>query len=145
MWDICGETFISWTELALHAETHALSAIHCAYQGTLVLGLTHHSLYITHFASDCDGVFESPRELVAHNLGHAEKNTVALLPSARPSAPKEPMPLPPVLESVPVWGALAPAVQMPDIPKERHMTLGPWVSAVISASPQTHANLCIVN
>ncbi|KAJ6560330.1 hypothetical protein B0H19DRAFT_1147284 [Mycena capillaripes] len=110
MWDICGETFVSWGELALHAEMHALIAIPCAHQ-------------------DCDGVFASARELVAHNLGHAEENNAELLPCARPSVPPlEPLPLPPVPESVPAWGVLAPGVNMPEISRERHLlSYGPWV------------------
>ncbi|KAJ7707848.1 hypothetical protein B0H14DRAFT_3643484 [Mycena olivaceomarginata] len=32
MWDVCGESFASSTQLALHAETHVLGAILCPYQ-----------------------------------------------------------------------------------------------------------------
>ncbi|KAF7352332.1 hypothetical protein MVEN_01196900 [Mycena venus] len=151
-WDICGESFASSAQLALHAEMHVLSSIPCAYQ-------------------DCDGVFSSPRELVAHNnLRHAEQNSLGvegpvllrLLPSTRLGVPEEAsLPLPPVPERVPLWEAsyvqsfpkevlesesgtllscptLAPDVQMPNIPHDRHMSLGPWVARNIAA-PALHA------
>ncbi|KAJ7129198.1 hypothetical protein C8R44DRAFT_776141 [Mycena epipterygia] len=113
MWDLCGESFLDWKGLALHSETHVLGTIHCAHQ-------------------DCDQVLHSPRELVAHNLGHAEENRV-LQPSARPSAPQEPLSLPDVPESVLTSMVLAPAVQMPHISRDRHMSLGPWVLRNICA------------
>ncbi|KAJ7682230.1 hypothetical protein DFH06DRAFT_1160564 [Mycena polygramma] len=120
VWDLCGKVCGSWQQLALHAETHALAAIPCAYQ-------------------DCNAVRKSPYELMAHNLGHVEQNG-ALLPSARPTAPpQEGLPLPPVPERVPMWEVnlvLAP-VAMPDIPKDRHLSLGPWVLRNICA-PATH-------
>ncbi|KAF7335359.1 hypothetical protein MSAN_02346700 [Mycena sanguinolenta] len=130
MWDgICGETFPSSTQLALHAETHVLETILCPYE-------------------DCGQFFSSPRELVAHNsLGHAEQNDDepvrprALLPSSRLSAPDEAsLVTPPVLERIPTWevpylaqGCISPSVQMPDISSERHAALGPWVLANICA------------
>ncbi|KAJ6486460.1 hypothetical protein C8R47DRAFT_1128526 [Mycena vitilis] len=120
VWDLCGKVCGSWQQLALHAETHALAAIPCAYQ-------------------DCNAVRKSPYELMAHNLGHVQQNG-ALLPSARPTAPpQEALPLPPVPERVPMWEVnlvLAP-VAMPDIPKDRHLSLGPWVLRNICA-PATH-------
>ncbi|KAJ7432293.1 hypothetical protein B0H11DRAFT_2126972 [Mycena galericulata] len=106
-WELCGESFMDCKRLAVHAETHVLETIHCAHQ-------------------DCDEVFSTPRALVEHNLGHAEENS-PLKASARPSPPQEPLPLPELAENVPAWALFAPGVRMPNIPKDRHMTLGPWV------------------
>ncbi|KAJ7462136.1 hypothetical protein FB451DRAFT_479721 [Mycena latifolia] len=120
MWEICGESFLDWKQLEVHAELHALETIHCAHQ-------------------DCEEVLRSPRELVAHNLGHAEENS-ALKPSTRPGAPQAPLPLPPVPESVvPTCMVLAPAVQMPEISEERHGMLGPWVARNICAPANVRA------
>ncbi|KAJ6561458.1 hypothetical protein DFH09DRAFT_494055 [Mycena vulgaris] len=120
MWDICGESFADWRQLAAHAEMHVLGSIYCAHE-------------------DCDAVLRSPRELVAHNLGHAEENS-ALKPSTRPSAPpQEALPLPIVPASVPTSMLLAPAVQMPPISMERHLTLGPWVLRNICAPANVRA------
>ncbi|KAJ7771083.1 hypothetical protein DFH07DRAFT_804838 [Mycena maculata] len=119
MWNLCGETFSDSERLVVHAETHVLETISCAYQ-------------------DCDEMFRTPRELVAHNLGHAEQNST-LKPSARPSAPEEPLPTPELAEGIPGWALLAPAIQMPDIPKDRHMTLGPWVLRNICAPAKLRA------
>ncbi|KAJ7044854.1 hypothetical protein C8F04DRAFT_1069802 [Mycena alexandri] len=118
MWDICGEAFVSSGQLALHAEAHVLSSIPCAYQ-------------------DCEDLFHTPGALVEHNRGHAEAKDDReweLLPSFRPTAPAEgEMPDPVVPESVSQWALLAPGVEMPEITKERHMTLGPWVLRNITA------------
>ncbi|KAJ6515354.1 hypothetical protein C8R45DRAFT_956237 [Mycena sanguinolenta] len=132
MWDICGESFPSSTQLALHAETHVLGTIPCPYE-------------------DCGQIFSSPRELVAHNsLGHAEQSEQnsgepvrprALLRSSRLNAPDEAtLVTPPVPESIPTWEArylaqecMSPGVQIPVISMERHAALGPWVLANICA------------
>ncbi|KAF8214128.1 hypothetical protein K438DRAFT_997593 [Mycena galopus ATCC 62051] len=127
MWDICGESFPSSTQLALHAETHVLEAISCPFQ-------------------DCDQIFPTPSALVAHRNGHTEQTSVALtgtksvmqrpllLPSTRLNAPDaESLTTPPVPESVPTWEALSVVACMPGISKERHSTLGPWVLANICA------------
>ncbi|KAJ7739895.1 hypothetical protein B0H16DRAFT_1568210, partial [Mycena metata] len=118
MWEICGEAFVSSGQLALHAEAHVVSPIPCAYQ-------------------DCEDLSHTPRELVEHNRGHAEATDGReweLMPSFRPSAPAEgEMPDPVVPESVSPWALLVPGVGMPEITKERHMTLGPWVLRNITA------------
>ncbi|KAK7062224.1 hypothetical protein R3P38DRAFT_691380 [Favolaschia claudopus] len=118
MWDMCGEKFESSIQLALHAETHILGSIPCAYQ-------------------DCAEVFSSPSELTAHNnLGHQSRNKAGtaefvpplLLPSTRPSAPKaETLPLPVVPQFAPGWEIQSPELRMPYVSEERHKTLGPWV------------------
>ncbi|KAJ7228168.1 hypothetical protein GGX14DRAFT_412152 [Mycena pura] len=113
LWNVCGEIFPTCTALALHAETHVLDTIRCAYE-------------------DCDEVRHTPGELVKHNWGHAEENR-ALRLSARPSVPSENLPLPPVPGIINAWEVLAPAVQMPDISSVRHMSLGPWVLRNICA------------
>ncbi|KAJ6610418.1 hypothetical protein B0H10DRAFT_2060673 [Mycena sp. CBHHK59/15] len=110
---------MDWKQLSLHAETHIVNTVYCAHQ-------------------DCDALLRSPAELVEHNRGHTEENS-ALRPSAYPSAPQEPLVLPPVPGTLPVYEVLAPPVGMPSIAPERHMALGPWVLRNICAPVNVRA------
>ncbi|KAJ7098693.1 hypothetical protein B0H15DRAFT_797373 [Mycena belliarum] len=114
MWDICGESFADWKQLAQHAEMHVLKTIRCPHQA-------------------CEEVLRSPRELLAHTLGHTGENS-ELKPSARPGSFDASL-SPPVIpeDPIPPCMVYAPGVQMPDIPEDRHLTLGPWVLRNICA------------
>ncbi|KAJ7118552.1 hypothetical protein C8R43DRAFT_901391 [Mycena crocata] len=120
MWDLCGDSFLNRTTLILHSETHVLDAIPCGYQ-------------------DCDEVFHTPGQLVVHNHKHAEANR-PLKPSAVPSALREPMPQPELPETpIPGWAVFIPPVQMPNISRDRHNTLGPWILRNICAPSAARA------
>ncbi|KAJ7829646.1 hypothetical protein B0H14DRAFT_2593883 [Mycena olivaceomarginata] len=107
-WEACAEEFSDGRRLTVHAQTHVLETMRCAYQ-------------------DCTETFRWPRLLMENNVRHIEQRT-ALKPSTRPTVPQQLLPSPELGQNIPAWAVLAPAVRIPRIPKERRKTLRAWVT-----------------
>ncbi len=126
-WDGCGAKIKSFSKWQVHAASHTLQPIFCAYECKNAYSTI--DAYIDQYGIACEESYKDALSYINHSLERHRNDKLRL--SSNPVMPVGSVDLANIPSSLPSYRSVPRSISQYPISAERHATLGVWVCSSV--------------